>query len=69
MPPDDLPAESFAMLPGGVVRLSRPGDGRVMCCICFEYRQPEDLFADETGQRWDICATGSCTAEAGLEPR
>lgn len=30
-------------------------DGLVMCTLCFERKQVDDLWADEKGQRWDIC--------------
>jgi hypothetical protein len=49
-----------------VIRLSRPPDGRIMCCICFRYRQVADLLIDRHGDRWDICGDGTCAAEAGF---
>jgi hypothetical protein len=54
-----------------VVSLSRPGDGRVMCCICFSYRWPDELYTDAQGQKWDICGPGQepdedCAGQAGL---
>lgn len=45
--------------------LSRLKDGRVMCCICFEYRTKDDLAKDADGQTWDACK-GRCAADAGL---
>jgi hypothetical protein len=30
-------------------------DGLVMCCLCFHRFPQEKLWADATGQRWDIC--------------
>jgi len=39
------------------VSLSRPADGRVMCCICFGYFNVEALAVDKNGQRWDVCVT------------
>lgn len=49
-----------------VVSLSRPGGGWVMCCICFEYRQPTDLYIDWFGATWDLCLTGTCARQAGF---
>lgn len=42
---------------GEVTLLSRLTDGRIMCCICFEYRTREELdpVADEPGKVWDVC--------------
>lgn len=34
---------------------SRLTDGCVMCCLCFEYFQPGDLWRDEAGVAWDVC--------------
>lgn len=48
------------------VSLSRLPDGRVMCCICFEYRTVDELFTDAAGVTWDVCAEGTCAAESGL---
>lgn len=46
-------------LPGGGehVFLARLADGRVMCCICFEYCTRDQLepVADELGKVWDVC--------------
>lgn len=52
-----------------IIRLSRPPDGRIMCCICFEYRQPYELFVDAEGSKWDVCAAGPCAWQAGLSPK
>lgn len=30
-------------------------DGLVMCCLCFSRVLPEELWADEDGNKWDIC--------------
>jgi hypothetical protein len=52
-----------------VVSLSRPGDGRVMCCICFDYRWPVELFTDNQGEKWDVCGEGygeHCAEQAGM---
>lgn len=32
-------------------------DGWVMCCICFERKQPADLNATANGQKEDVCKT------------
>jgi hypothetical protein len=39
----------------GVVDLTRLTDGRVMCCICFEYTARDALWTDPAGQVWDMC--------------
>lgn len=31
-------------------------DGLVMCCICFSRFPVSDLFVDQDGDRWDVCA-------------
>ncbi len=54
---------------GEFFSLSRPGGGWVMCCICFEYRQPEGLYVDITGQMWDVCRTGTCAEQSGIPAR
>jgi hypothetical protein len=38
----------------------------VMCCICFEFRLPKDLYVDANGSKWDVCAAGPCAQQAGL---
>lgn len=47
-----------ADVPGGFITLlSRLDDGRVMCCICMEYKTTDEL-ADvdgEPGRKWDVC--------------
>ena len=35
--------------------LTRPTDGTVMCCICFNYFTLAELAVDTDGQRWDVC--------------
>lgn len=30
-------------------------DGRVMCCLCFDRFEQEELYSDDEGT-WDICA-------------
>lgn len=39
----------------GIVDLTRLTDGRVMCCLCFEYTKPAELWTDSDGQTWDVC--------------
>lgn len=43
---------------------TRLKDGRVMCQICFEYKQRADLFVDSEGT-WDVCK-GECAVSAGM---
>lgn len=51
------------------VDLMRPAPGIVRCCICFEARPIEELLLDvSSGKRWDICGTGLCAQQAGLNP-
>jgi hypothetical protein len=57
---EDFMAEEF------IRRLSRPGGGLVMCCICFHYRTVDELFVDAHGVTWDVCSTGTCALESGL---
>ena len=49
----------FATLPGPGdgehVSLMRLTDGRVACCICFEFFEREQLAPAEDGKRWDVC--------------
>jgi hypothetical protein len=37
--------------------LTRLTDGRVMCCVCFEYftRDRLEPVVDEPGKTWDVC--------------
>lgn len=51
---------------GGITWLSRLDDGSVMCSICYEYKQPNELFVDASGQKWDVCP-GLCAIESGLD--
>lgn len=31
-------------------------DGKVMCCICFDRFDEEDLMTDpKDGKKWDVC--------------
>lgn len=30
-------------------------DGLVMCALCFERVEPEKLYVDGDGVRWDVC--------------
>lgn len=48
------------------VSLSRPGDGTVLCCICFRYRTVDELLTDAAGDTWDVCDEGTCAEESGL---
>lgn len=50
------------------VDLTRLVDGEgnpthMMCCICFEYIPLEDLWTDESGQRWDVCKSCNLTEQ------
>jgi hypothetical protein len=40
---------------GGITRLTRLTDGRVMCCICFDYKDKQDLEPTGDGRVWDVC--------------
>lgn len=67
MPPPPgvtCPAESeadFLRVPladgGEWTLLSRLTDGRVACCVCFEFRHRHELepVAEEPGKVWDVC--------------
>ena len=38
------------------LRASEHEHGRCLyCCICFTTLTPETAWADETGQKWDLC--------------
>jgi hypothetical protein len=37
------------------VLLTRLTDGRVMCCLCFEYTKQEDLNVRDDGSAEDVC--------------
>lgn len=39
--------------------MTRLTDGRVMCCLCFEYRPPDQLVPDPDipGVTSDVCVT------------
>lgn len=41
----------------GWVHLDKLDDGRLMCCICFEWCKPtdEDLSRNEDGDLQDVC--------------
>lgn len=32
-------------------------DGKIMCCLCFERVERDQLHVDEKNQTWDICKT------------
>lgn len=37
-------------------RWSEHEHGRCLyCCLCFDTLTPEECWADEAGQRWDVC--------------
>ena len=37
-------------------RMSEHEGGRCLyCCICFNTLTPERCWADEDGQKWDLC--------------
>jgi hypothetical protein len=36
-----------------------------MCCVCFTMTPVEDLWVDDSGQRWDLCSE-ECAGELGL---
>lgn len=57
-------AESPFVVEGGITRLTRLKDGRVMCTICMEYTERKDLepVSDEPGRVWDVC-TGCAVFE------
>lgn len=42
---------------GNITRIDRLTDGRVMCCLCCEYKFPGELepVAGERGKLWDYC--------------
>lgn len=40
---------------GERVDLMRLADGRVACCICFEFCTRDKLYRDASGQVWDMC--------------
>lgn len=50
-----------------VYRLSRPPDGRIMCCICFYYMQPDECWVDADGQGWDLHP--ACVGQARGVPK
>lgn len=54
---------------GGITRLSRLDDGRVMCCHCFAYCTHDELepVANELGRWWDVCRP--CWAADQIPPR
>lgn len=65
--PDPIPAGAaqpeadFLRIPladgGEWTLLSRLTDGRVACCVCFEFRHRDELepVVDEPGKVWDVC--------------
>ena len=47
--------------------LTRLKDGRVMCCICFEYKTKDQLATDSVdGKLTDTCK-GDCAKQAGVK--
>lgn len=40
----------------GIVDLTRLADGRVMCQLCFGYFTRDQLWTDDAGATWDVCA-------------
>jgi hypothetical protein len=40
---------------GMVTKLSRLDNGMIMCCICYEFKYPDQLYVDADGQKWDMC--------------
>lgn len=40
----------------GIVDLTRLTDGRVMCQLCLDYVGRDQLWRDDEGQAWDVCA-------------
>lgn len=53
---------------GGITRIDRLDDGRVMCCICFAYCTRDELqpVADEPGRWHDVCIP-CWAAEGGVQ--
>lgn len=47
--------------------LMRPDPDHIRCCICFEARKVDELYRDDSGQLWDLCAEDltSCAILAG----
>lgn len=43
-------------------------EGYFLCVECFEGRPVEEAWADETGQRWDVCRACKA-AEEVTRPR
>jgi hypothetical protein len=54
---------------GEWVSLSRLADGRVACCVCFEFCHRSELepVVDEPGRVWDVCRTCAATENRGSE--
>jgi hypothetical protein len=68
MPDTDEPVDflTVALTNGGTwTYLDRLTDGRIMCCLCFDYCNRDQLATDPTdGQLTDVCKP--CAArEAG----
>lgn len=56
--PEPQPADFLTVpfaLGGTYTRLDRLTDGRVMCCLCFDYCTHDQLSRDEDGQLTDVC--------------
>lgn len=59
------PAAVGFLRENGHVHIDRLTDGRVACCICFDWFT-RDQLADvegEPGMKWDVCHT--CDADEG----
>jgi hypothetical protein len=50
---------------GAYVDISRLKDGRIACCICFEFRTRDQLEPAGDGKVWDVCR-GLCARQAGI---
>jgi hypothetical protein len=59
--PQSATEASFLSIPladgGEWVTLSRLTDGRIACCVCFEFCHRHELepAAGEPGKVWDVC--------------
>jgi hypothetical protein len=75
--PEPTPAEATAPEPdflrvqladgGEWTLLNRLTDGRVSCCVCFEFHHRDGLepVADEPGKVWDVCR--ECARSGGVD--
>jgi len=53
-PRDPCPPVEF-LREGGITRLSRLTDGRIMCCMCFGYKWREELNKTSDDVVEDVC--------------